>query len=162
MSLESRPPCATGLYCGHTVVPWSAENDPDRVSIVVFQGHPGVPAAYSPTILTSGAEQCLDGASYHLALGDSPERSYFVTQFRSRGRWFRYDCLQAGTASCSNVFCPDWDGPPSLGWFLCIVTPTTYDADTTHRSSPSGRTQYRGNFPPPAHPDSPSARLHRR
>ena len=40
--------------------------------------------------------------------GDSTPPNRFVTQFRSMGRWFKYDCAQVGTTSSSDVIDPDW------------------------------------------------------
>ena len=43
------------------------------------------------------------GISYHL-VGLSAKRNYFTSQFRSRGRWIKYDCLDGGITSSSPEF----------------------------------------------------------
>ncbi|CAM9238959.1 unnamed protein product, partial [Ascophyllum nodosum] len=77
-------------------------------SVGVFTGNYG----QSPTpslSLTFGVEYSLVGISYHLPVGLSAERNHFTSQFRSRGRWVKYDCLDGGITSSSPEFNPSWN-----------------------------------------------------
>ena len=97
----------TITMCDWTLLPCTWGNALDRISVRsagVFTGNYG----QSPTpslSLTFGAEYSLVGISYHL-VGLSAKRNYFTSQFRSRGRWNKYDCLYRGITSSSPEFNP--------------------------------------------------------
>ncbi|CAN0541292.1 unnamed protein product, partial [Laminaria digitata] len=91
------PPC--GESCARNVsasvwsiLPWSADNAPDRVffasSLVDIYEDAGEPPTPSP-ILMIGVEYCLVAVIYSIP-------NHFVTQLRSRGRWLKYDCILGG------------------------------------------------------------------
>ena len=93
------PHCAADIII--TMFDWlpcTPGNAPDRLffrSVRVFTGNYG----QSPTpslSLTFGADYSLVDISYHLPVGLSAERNHFTSQFRSRGRWIKYDCLDGG------------------------------------------------------------------
>lgn len=49
------------------------------------------------------------------------QRNHVVTKFRSSGRWFKYDSLQARVTSSSHVFNRDWHRPPSIRWYTYVL-----------------------------------------
>ena len=92
------PHCAADItitMCDWTLLPCTSGNASDRLflrSVGVFTGNYG--QFPTPSLsLTLGAEYSLVGISYHLPVGLSAERNHFTSQFRSRGRWIKYDCL---------------------------------------------------------------------
>ena len=141
------PHCAAGTtitMCSWTLLPCTPDNAPDRLffrSFGVFAGNYG----QSPTpslSLTFGAEYSLVGISYHLPTGLSSERNHFTSQFRSRGRWIKYDCLDGGITSSSPEFNPSWNQAfihmvVYLKTSLIVATPPPSERDPSPPSSPS-------------------------
>lgn len=152
------PYCAESVHeslCNWTLLPWTIVNAPARL----FFRFPGrtsgsiqLPPPPSPTLLM-GVDYCLAGVSYHISASVGADKNHFVTQFRSRGRWFKYDCLNGGRTTVSDDFDPSWHTGSQhmlvyLRTTLFIATPTAYPSSPGHPGSTSGQ---------PC-PDSPSGR----
>ena len=132
------PHCAiTITKCDWTLLPCTSGNAPDRLffrSVGVFTSNYG----QSPTpslLLTFGAEYSLVGISYHLSVGLSAERKHFTSQFRSRGRWIKYDCLDGGITSSLPEFNPSWN-QSSLHMVVYLKTYLTVAAPAPSESGP--------------------------
>jgi len=108
--LMLRAPPATRSCARHistsiwSILPWSADNAPDRVFFasarVDIYEDAGEPPAPSP-ILMIGVEYCLVAVIYSIP-------NHFVTQLRSRGRWLKYDCILGGSTTSCDDFDYDW------------------------------------------------------
>lgn len=88
-----------------SILPWGADNAPSRLflasSRVDNDDHSGEPPVPSPE-LTLGIECSLVAVIYSIP-------NHFVTQFRCRGKWFKYDCMQpSGITTSSTEFDSDW------------------------------------------------------
>lgn len=87
-------------------LPFSAVNAPDRLfissSAVDAEAAVGVPPDASPT-LTLGVEYSLVSVVY-LIWG----RAHYVTQFRLKGKWLKYDCTGGGSTTASASFDSQW------------------------------------------------------
>jgi len=93
-------------YCLWNFLPFSADNCPDRLFLsslaVAHDAAVGVPPVASET-LTMGVEYSLVSVVY-LILGGC----HYVTQFRLRGKWLKYDCTAGGSTSASASFDRRW------------------------------------------------------
>lgn len=117
-----------------SILPWSAINAPDRlflassrVDIYEDAGEPPVP---SPTLMI-GVEYCLVAVVYSIP-------NHFVTQFRSMGRWLKYDCMLGGSTTYSNDFDSDWyHGHQHMYAYLrkSMVLPVAQRPSTAYRSA---------------------------
>ncbi|CAM9575353.1 unnamed protein product, partial [Laminaria digitata] len=88
-----------------SILPWSADNAPDRLFIassrVDADDDAGEPPAPSTTLVL-GIDYSLVAVVYSIP-------NHFVTQFLCKGRWFKYDCVQGGvTTACSAGFDSGW------------------------------------------------------
>ena len=93
-------------HCLWNFLPFSADNCPDRLFLsslaVAHDAAVGVPPVASET-LTMGVEYSLVSVVY-LILGGC----HYVTQFRLRGKWLKYDCTAGGSTSASASFDRRW------------------------------------------------------
>ena len=102
--------------------------------------------------------------SYHLPVGlSAEERNHFTSQFRSRGRLIKYDCLGGGITSSSSGFNPFWNQAPIqmvvyLKTSLTVAAPAPSESGPP--SSPSERNANNGYSTRAVQdePDSPSGR----
>ena len=103
------------------------------------------------------------GISYHLPVGLSAERNHFTSQFRSRGRWIKYDCLDGGIISSLPEFNPSWNQASIhmvvyLKSYLTVAAPAPSESGSP--SSPSEKNANNGYNTGTVQdePDSPSGR----
>ena len=92
--------------CAWEFTNWTADNAPERLLLssaaVDNDAAPGVPPNASQSILM-GVEYTLVSVVYHIHGG-----CHFVTQFRRRGFWFKYDCLNGGATTSAPSFDQNW------------------------------------------------------
>ena len=105
------------------------------------------------------------GISYHLPVVLSAERNHFTSQFRSRGRWIKYDCLDGGITSSSPELNPSRNQASIhmvvyLKTSLTVAAPAPSESDPSPSSSPSERNANNGYNTETVQdePDSPSGR----
>ena len=158
----SPSPCVTGPCC-HVLRVTHQTNVFFR-SVGVFTGNYGQSPIPSLS-LTFGAEYSLVGISYHLPVGLSAERNHFTSQFRSSGRWIKYDCLDRGITSSSPEFNPSWNQASIhmvvyLKTYLAVAAQAPSESDPSPPSSPSERIANNGYNTGTVQdePDSPSGR----
>lgn len=108
------PFCAASMherYCQWRLLPWTSLNAPDRlffkIAAVAVLPQQHEPATFSPT-LTLGVEYSLVGVAYHTGCGLNGLPNHFVSQFRSRGSWLKYDCMDGGCTTSSVEFDRHW------------------------------------------------------
>ena len=93
-------------FCFWDFLPWTNLNAPDRLFIssrrIDHYQQVGVPPSVSPT-LTFGVDYSLVSVVYLVWGG-----AHYVTQFRLKGKWLKYDCTQGGGTSASPSFDSDW------------------------------------------------------
>ena len=134
------PHCAADItitMCDWTLLPCTSGNAPDRLffrSAGVLTGNYGQSSTPSLS-LTFGVEYSLVSILYHLSVGLSAERNHFTSQFRSRGRWIKHDCLDGGITSSSPAFNPSWN-QASIHMVLCLKTSLTVAAPASSESGP--------------------------
>ena len=162
------PHCAADIIitmCDWTLLPCTSGNAPCRLffrSIGLSSDNYG--QCPTPSLsLTFGAEYSLVGISYHLPVGLSAERNHFTSQFRSRGRWIKYNCLDGGITSSSSEFNPSWNQASIhmavyLKTYLTVATPAPSESGPS--SSPSERNANNRYNTGTVHdePDSPSGK----
>lgn len=108
--LLSKPCAVPTLYdnCDsaslRSILPWGADSAPARLflasSRVDNDDHSGGPPVPSPELVL-GIGCSLVAVTYSVLTTSSPN-------FRCRGRWFKYDCMQGSGVTTSTEFDSDW------------------------------------------------------